>query len=61
MIVTASSVNARKGNGTNYEKIAAIPQGTTLEWVATAPNGWHAVVYQKQVAWVSGQYAEVRG
>lgn len=61
VVVTASSVNARKGNGTNYEKITALPNGTALEWIATAQNGWHAVVYQKQVVWVSGQYAEVRG
>ena len=61
VVVTASSVNVRTGNGTNYTKLAAIPKDTALEWVATAANGWHAVVYKKQVAWVSGQYAEVRG
>ena len=61
VVVTASSVNVRTGNGTNYKKLGAIPNGTALEWVATAANGWLAVVYEKQVAWVSGQYAAVRG
>lgn len=61
VVVTASSVNVRVGNGTNFSRITAVSKGTMLEWVATAENGWHAVVYKKQVAWISGKYAEVRG
>lgn len=61
VVVTASSVNVRVGNGTDFSRITAVSKGTMLEWVATAENGWHAVVYKKQVAWISGKYAEVRG
>lgn len=61
VIVTASSVNIRTGNGKQYTRLTAVPQGTALTWVATAENGWHAVVYKKQIAWLDGQFAQVRG
>lgn len=61
VVVTASSVNLRTGNGKQYTRLTALPQGTALEWVATAENGWYAVVYKKQVAWLDGQFAQVRG
>ena len=32
--------------------------GSTFGWVATAENGWHAVVVNGRVGWVSGKYAE---
>ena len=57
----SGTVNIRTGNGTQYSRITAAKNGDTFEWVATAENGWHAVVYKKQVAWISGKYAEVRG
>lgn len=61
VIVTASSVNIRTGNGKQYTRLTAVPQGTALKWVATAENGWHAVKYKKQIAWLDGQFAQVRG
>lgn len=54
-------VNIRQGNGTAFSSVALLSPGTVLEYVATAANGWHAVVYKKCVAWISGEYAEVRG
>lgn len=61
VVVTASSVNIRTGNGKQYTRLTAVPQGTALDWVATAANGWHAVIYKKQVAWLDGQFAQIRG
>lgn len=61
VVVTASSVNIRTGNGKQYTRLTAVPQGTALKWVATAENGWHAVKYKKQIAWLDGQFAQVRG
>jgi len=29
----------------------------SLEWVATAENGWHAVVVNARVGWASGKYS----
>lgn len=54
-------VNIRMGNGTEYGRVAQLAPGTTLPYVATAANGWHAAQYKKQVAWISGEYSEVRG
>lgn len=54
-------VNLRRGNGTEYGRVAQLAPGTTLPYVATAANGWHAARYGNQVAWISGQYSEVRG
>ena len=36
-----------------------IKDGTTFEWIATAENGWHAIVVNAQIGWVSGKYSEV--
>ena len=33
--------------------------GTTLEYVASAFNGWQAVKIGSQVGWVSGEYSEI--
>ena len=55
----SSSVNIRMGNGTQYDRITAVPNGTSLERVATAENGWHAVVVNGCVGWASGKYSEL--
>ncbi len=50
------AVNVRSGNGTKYAIITTVKDGTVFDWVATADNGWHAVVVGTQVGWVSGKY-----
>ena len=52
-------VNVRTGNGTNFGRIAAVAPGTTYEYVATAANGWNAVVIGSRVGWVSGKYSRL--
>ena len=42
---------------TEYDRITAVQNGASLEWVATAENGWHAVVVNARVGWVSGKYS----
>ena len=59
VIITGESVNIRKGPGTQYARIATLANGTSLEYVATAMNGWYAVVVGDQVGWVSGNYSRV--
>lgn len=59
IVCTSGSVNIRTGNGTQYSRITAAKDGATFEWVATAENGWHAVVVNGQVGWVSGKYSEI--
>lgn len=58
--VTGSSVNLRLGPGTEFEQAALVYKGALLEWVATAENGWHGVVYKKRVLWISGKYSIFR-
>ena len=53
------TVNIRVGNGTDYARITAVPDGTKCEWIATAQNGWHAVKIGSQVGWLSGKYSEI--
>lgn len=50
-------VNVRMGNGTQYGRITQLAPGTACPYVATAQNGWHAVVVNAQVGWVSGEYS----
>lgn len=57
IVCGSGSVNIRAGNGTQYDRITAVQNGASLEWVATAENGWHAVVVNARVGWVSGKYS----
>lgn len=59
IVCDSGSVNIRVGNGTQYDRITAVPNGASLEWVATAGNGWHAVVVNARVGWVSGKYGKI--
>ncbi len=52
-------MNVRKGNGTQYARVVILPYGTKLEYVATAENGWHAVVVNDQVGWISGNFSKL--
>lgn len=54
-----AKVNVRTGNGTGFGRIAAVAPGTTYEYVATAANGWNAVVIGSRVGWVSGKYSRI--
>lgn len=56
---SGGKVNIRTGNGTSYSRITAVADGTVLEYVATALNGWQAVKIGSQVGWVSGEYSEI--
>lgn len=57
--ITGSSVNIRVGNGTQYSRILTAKKNTAYPYVATAENGWNAVVVNGQVGWVSGNYSAV--
>ena len=61
VIKGTSKVYIREGNGTEYAKITLLPPGTSMPWVATAENGWNAVVYKNRVVWISGDYTDVKG
>ena len=57
--ITGGSVYVRVGNGTNYRIITTVKAGMTFDHVATARNGWNAIVINAQVGWVSGKYSKV--
>ena len=52
-------VNIRVGHGTSYSRITSVAPGTTFEYVATAANGWHAVIVGAKVGWVSGNFSRI--
>ena len=56
---SGGKVNIRTGNGTSYRRIPAVAPGTTLEYVASAFNGWQAAKIGSQVGWVSGKYSGI--
>jgi len=62
---TADKVNFRNGNGKNYAIIFKSGKAGeyAYEWVATADNGWHAVVAHvgnsQRVLWVSPDFSKV--
>lgn len=57
VVITGDCVNIRCGNGTQYAIVAMAGKDMSFEFVATALNGWHAVVVSGQVGWVSGKYS----
>ena len=57
--ITGGSVNVRWGNGTQYDRVTTVSAGSRLDYVATAENGWFAVVVGNQVGWVSGKYSVI--
>ncbi len=58
-IVSSGKVNIRVGNGTQYARITSVSANTILPYIATATNGWHAVVINSRVGWVSGEYSRI--
>ena len=59
IVSNGGKVNIRCGNGTEYSRISSVAPGATFAWVATAQNGWHAIVCGGKVGWVSGKYSRV--
>ncbi len=59
IVSSGAEASVRAGNGDDYEVIVAAPNGASFDWVATAENGWHAVVLENQVGWVSREYSQI--
>ena len=59
IVSEGGKVNVRCGNGITFSRITSVKNGTAFEWIATAQNGWHAIVVNGQVGWVSGQYSKI--
>ncbi|MEX6585130.1 C40 family peptidase [Paraclostridium bifermentans] len=53
--VTGSSVNFRKGPGTNYSVISALSKGTKVG-VISESNGWSKISYNGTIGYISSQY-----
>ncbi|HLQ84396.1 MAG TPA: N-acetylmuramoyl-L-alanine amidase [Pseudogracilibacillus sp.] len=53
-IVTATNLNVRSGNSTNYEKIGTIANGNTIKAIGKTSNNWYKFNYNNQEAYVSG-------
>lgn len=56
--VTASSLNVRKGPGTQYATIKALSSGTIVELKAEN-NGWYQIVFGTITGWVSKSYIKI--
>ena len=59
IVSNGGKVNIRYGNGTNYARITSVQPGSTYAYVATAANGWNAIVVNGKVGWVSGEYSRI--
>ena len=59
IVSEGGKVNIREGNGLTYGRITQLAPGTTCPYVATAENGWHAVVVGRRVGWVSPEYSRI--
>lgn len=66
IVVTGSSVNIRRGDNTNFEKIGTVNKGEKLSFVLNgekkaivSTNGWYAVYFENNIGWISGKYTEL--
>lgn len=59
IVSDGGKVNVREGNGLTYGRITQLEPGTTCPYIATAENGWHAVVVGRRVGWVSPEYSRI--
>lgn len=57
--ITSNSVNTSPWQWAQFDHVTSRVLGTKMEYVATAENGWNAVVIGNQVGWVSGNYSKV--
>lgn len=60
VVITTNSVNIRTGNSKEYNKVGVCNKNDSFDWIATAENGWHAIRYVNQVAWVSGDFSKMK-
>lgn len=61
IVSSSGRVNIRCGNGERYGRITQASAGQRFPYVATAPNGWHALEIAGKVGWVSGAFSQVEG
>ena len=55
--VTADSLNVRKGAGTSYSVITKLSNGTVVDVLESASNGWKKIKTSNgTIGWVSGSY-----
>ena len=58
IVCSSGTVNIRKGNSTAFSRITAVKNGAVFGYIATAANGWHAVLLENEIGWVSGNYSK---
>ncbi|MDD3881797.1 MAG: peptidoglycan-binding protein [Eubacteriales bacterium] len=56
--IKGDNVPVMNGNGTQYTLITTVNTGVTFPFIATADNGWHAIVVSGQVGWVVGDHSQ---
>ena len=49
IISNGGKVNIRVGNGTGFQRLTSVPPGSQYPYIATADNGWFAILFGKRV------------
>ena len=57
--VTGSSVNTRKGPGTEYGKLGTLKRGTKVKYLSTCSNGWYKIEVNGSERYISNQYSSI--
>lgn len=56
IVVTGSSVNVRKGPGTNFDSVGIFSKGK--EFKAVKYDGWTPILIDEEVCWISEKYSK---
>ena len=56
LYTTASSLNVRKGPGTQYDKVTSLSMNTQVHRIAIGDNGWSKIELDGQILYVHSSY-----
>ncbi|MFD1706491.1 SH3 domain-containing protein [Siminovitchia sediminis] len=59
-IVTASTLNVRAGNGTNFKSIGNLKKNNRIHVTGKTSNGWYRFTYQGKTGYVHGKYIKAQ-
>ena len=55
-VYATDNVNIRTGPSTRYQKIGVLKKDSSIISIGVEKNGWHKVIYQNNIAYISGNY-----
>lgn len=59
-VITATNLNIREGNNTNYKIVGSLKKGDQVEITGSTNNNWYEIKFKNKKAFVSGIYIKIK-